>query len=92
MIQSFADEDTQELFQGETSRRFSAVSRVALRKLIQLNQARILQDLAVPPGNRLESLKGNLTGHHSIRVNDQWRIVFAWTECGPAQVRICDYH
>ncbi len=92
MIQSFADKDTQELFQRETNRRFSAITRVALRKLIQMNRARVLQDLAVPPGNRLEALKGNLAGHHSIRINDQWRIVFAWTEHGPAEVTICDYH
>ena len=92
MIQSFADKDTQELFQRETNRRFSAISRVALRKLIQMNRARTLQDLAVPPGNRLEALKGNLAGCHAIRINDQWRIVFTWTEHGPFEVRICDYH
>jgi len=92
MIQSFADKDTQELFHRETNRRFNAIARVALRKLIQMNRARVLQDLAVPPGNRLESLKGNLTGSHSIRINDQWRIVFVWNELGPAEVRICDYH
>jgi len=92
MSQSFADKDTQELFQRETNRRFSAVARVALRKLIQMNRARVLQDLAIPPGNRLEALKENLTGYHSIRINDQWRIVFAWTDHGPAEVTICDYH
>ncbi len=92
MIQSFADKDTQELFQRETNRRFAAISRVALRKLIQMNRARVLQDLAVPPGNRLEALKGNLPGYHSIRINDQWRIVFAWNEQGPAEVAIRDYH
>ena len=92
MIQSFADKDTQELFQRETNRRFTAISRVALRKLIQMNRARVLHDLAIPPGNRLESLKGNLAGYHAIRINDQWRIVFAWNEHGPAGVTICDYH
>ncbi len=92
MIQSFADKDTQELFQSETSRRFGAIARVALRKLIQMNRARVLQDLAIPPGNRLEALKGNLVGYHSIRINDQWRIIFAWNEHGPADVKICDYH
>jgi proteic killer suppression protein len=76
----------------ETNRRFTAISRVALRKLIQMNRARVLQDLAVPPGNRLEALKGNLAGYHSIRINDQWRIVFAWNEHGPTEVTICDYH
>jgi proteic killer suppression protein len=62
MIQSFADKDTQELFNQETSRRFNSISRVALRKLIQMNQAAVLYDLAAPPGNRLEALKGNLAG------------------------------
>lgn len=92
MIQSFSDKDTKELFQRETNRRFKAIARVALRKLIQMNRARTLQDLAVPPGNRLEPLKRNLAGCHSIRINDQWRIVFTWHEQGPAEVRICDYH
>ena len=64
-------------------------SRVTLRKLIQMNQARVLGDLAVPPGNRLEALRGNLSGLHSIRINDQWRI---WTDEGPAQAAIVDYH
>lgn len=92
MIQSFADADTERLFQEERSRRFSTIARVALRKLIQMNRAQVLQDLAVPPGNRLEALKGNLAGRHSIRINDQWRIVFRWTEQGPAEVAIMDYH
>lgn len=92
MIQSFGDTDTEQLFREERNRRFNAIARVALRKLIQLNRAGKLDDLKVPPGNRLEALKGNLQGHHSIRVNDQWRIVFKWTEQGPDVVRICDYH
>jgi proteic killer suppression protein len=92
MIQSFSDKDTEELFHREDNRRFRSISRVALRKLIQMNRARFLQDLAVPPGNRLEALKGNLVGYHSIRINDQWRIVFLWNELGPDKVRICDYH
>ena len=92
MIQSFADKDTQELFQREANRRFNAIARVSLRKLIQMNRAGVLQDLAIPPGNRLEALKGNLAGYHSIRINDQWRIVFVWTDHGPAEVSICDYH
>lgn len=92
MIQSFANRDTEELFYTEKSRRFTAISRVALRKLIQMNQARTLGDLAVPPGNRLEALKGDLSGFHSIRINDRWRIVFRWTDSGPAQVAIVDYH
>lgn len=92
MIQSFVDRDTEELFHSESSHRFAAIARVALRKLIQMNQARVIGDLAVPPGNRLESLSGNLSGFHSIRVNDQWRIVFRWTDSGPEQVTIMDYH
>ncbi len=92
MIQSFSDKDTEELFNSEKNRRFSAIARVALRKLIQMNQARALFDLAVPPGNRLEPLKGDLAGYHSIRINDQWRIVFRWTDSGPEQVAIVDYH
>jgi len=92
MIQSFADPDTEELFHREANRRFAAIARVALRKLIQMNRARVLHDLAVPPGNRLEPLRGTLAGFHSIRVNDQWRILFRWTERGPAEVAIRDYH
>ena len=92
MIQSFGNRDTEELFYSEHNRRFAAVARVALRKLIQMNQALKLSDLAVPPGNRLEALKGNLSGFHSIRINDQWRIVFEWTDSGPAEVAIVDYH
>lgn len=92
MIQSFADADTEVLFREERNRRFSAIARVALRKLIQLNQARALSDLAVPPGNRLEPLHGTRAGQHSIRVNDQWRIVFRWTNLGPADVAVIDYH
>lgn len=92
MIQSFSDRDTEELFRTEANRRFAAIARVALRKLIQMNQARGLDDLKVPPGNRLEALKGRLAGFHSIRVNDQWRIVFRWTNAGPAEVAIVDYH
>ncbi len=92
MIQSFSDRDTQELFEREANRRFSAIARVALRKLFQMNHAVGLADLAVPPGNRLEALKGNLSGLHAIRINDQWRIVFRWTESGPAEVVIRDYH
>jgi proteic killer suppression protein len=92
MILSFADEDTANLFYQEKSKRFGNIARVALRKLIQMNQANGLQDLSVPPGNRLEALKGDLAGYHSIRINDQWRITFRWTENGPADVKIVDYH
>ena len=92
MIQSFADTDTEELFRDQKNRRFSAIARIALRKLFQLNRAGQLTDLVVPPGNHLEALKGYLRGFHSIRVNDQWRIVFRWTSNGPAEVAIVDYH
>ncbi len=92
MIQSFADTETERLFLTEKSRRFNAIKRVTLRKLIQMNRARVLQDLAVPPGNRLELLKGNLAGYHSIRINQQWRITFQWTDHGPSDVSIVDYH
>jgi toxin HigB-1 len=92
MILSFSDADTEQLFRTERNRRFAAIARVALRKLIQLNQAGALQDMAVPPGNRLEALRGNLASFHSIRVNDQWRIVFRWTERGAENVAIIDYH
>jgi proteic killer suppression protein len=92
MIQSFADTETEKLFRTEKSRRFGNIARVALRKLIQLNQAAELHDMAVPPGNRLETLKGDLAGFHSIRINEQWRIVFRWSESGPSEVRIVDYH
>ncbi len=92
MIQSFNNEETERLFRTESSSRFSGIARVALRKLIQLNNARTLADLAVPPGNRLEPLKGRWAGLHSIRVNDQWRIVFRWQKGAPAEVAIVDYH
>jgi len=92
VIQSFADADTDQPFRREKSRRFAAISRVAMRKLIQMNQAEELTDLAVPPGNRLEPLCGKLAGYHSIRINDQWRIIFRWTDQGPAEVAIIDYH
>jgi len=92
MIQSFADSDTEQLFHQEKNRRFNAIARVALRKLIQMNRAGKLRDLSVPPGNRLEVLKGDLAGFQSIRINQQWRIVFRWTAQGPAEVQIVDYH
>ena len=92
MILSFADRDTEQLFNTESNRRFNAIARPALRKLIQMNRARVLPDLAVPPGNRLEPLIGKAAGLHSIRINAQWRIVFRWTNSGPADVTIVDYH
>ena len=92
MIRSFSCSDTETLFKTEKSRRWSAIVRVSLRKLIQLNQAGQLTDMAVPPGNRLEALKGDLAGFHSIRINGQWRIIFRWTDAGPEEVAIVDYH
>lgn len=92
MIVSFLDPDTDELFHAGKSTRFASIARVALRKLIQMNQAERLSDLAVPPGNRLEALRGSMAGWHSIRVNDQWRLVFRWTAQGPEDVTIVDYH
>jgi proteic killer suppression protein len=70
----------------------ASIAAVARRKLVQLNNAGVLGDLAASPGNRLEALKGDLAGKHSIRVNDQWRIVFRWTKGGPEDVDIVDYH
>jgi toxin HigB-1 len=70
----------------------SDIAKGARRKLVQLNAASALGDLAAPPGNRLEALRGDLAGKHSIRINDQWRIVFRWSESGPEQVEITDYH
>ena len=68
------------------------IHRVALRKLRQVGSDEVLEDLRVPPGNRLEALKGDRAGQHSIRINDQWRICFVWTDAGPEEVEIVDYH
>ena len=92
MIRSFGNKDTEELFVTEKNRRFSNISRVALRKLIQVNQASRLSDLAVPPRNQLKKLRRNLAGFHAIRINNQWRIIFRWTDSGPEDVAITDYH
>jgi proteic killer suppression protein len=93
MIQSFADEETALIWTGHRSRKLPFDMQVtALRKLRLLNQARVLSELRVPPGNRLEVLKGERAGQYSIRINDQWRICFVWREGGPAYVQIVDYH
>jgi len=92
MILSFSDLDTEELFRTERNKRFSQISRIAARKLTALHSAEALSDLLVPPGNRLEALKGKGSGWHSIRINDQWRIIFRWTEKGPSDVAIANYH
>ena len=92
MIQSFHCKDTQALFEGGQPRRFRAIGNVAARKLTQLDAAQTLEFLRSPPGNRLEALHGNRAGQYSIRINDQFRVCFVWTDNGPTQVEIVDYH
>lgn len=93
MIRSFADKETERLWQRERVGSLdSRILRTALRKLTLLDAAVALDDLRVPPGNRLEMLKGDRKGQFSIRINDQWRICFSWTETGPEDVEIVDYH
>ena len=91
-IQSYASEDTKRLFDGKRVARFRNFEAVAMRKLAMMNRAATLIDLRIPPANRLEALKGNRAGQHSIRINDQFRICFIWTSAGPASVEIVDYH
>ena len=92
MIVSFSDADSEALAAGHQVRRFQNIENVARRKLRQLQIAGRLEDLRVPPGNRLEALKGDRSGQHSIRVNDQFRICFRWTVAGAEGVEIVDYH
>ena len=92
MIVSYADNDTEKLANFQRVARFAQIERVALRKLLQLEVAESLDDLRIPPGNRLESLRGDRSGQHSIRINDQFRVCFVWTKAGAEQVEICDYH
>lgn len=92
MIQDFRCADTQALFAGRTVARFANMRRVAERKLQMLHRATCLDDLRVPPNNRLEVLKGDRAGQHSIRINDQWRLCFVWTGSHAARVEIVDYH
>ena len=96
MIASFRDKGTEDVFDGRDSKKArkacpSDLVRVARRKLDQLNQAAVLSDLRVPPSNHLEKLKGDRDGQHSIKINDQWRVCFRWTESGE-DVEIVDYH
>ena len=92
MIRSFKCSDTEALSKGIRVRRFVNIEAIARRKLRQLDIAAQLSDLRVPPGNRLEPLKGDRVGQYSIRINDQWRVCFRWTEAGAEDVEIVDYH
>jgi toxin HigB-1 len=93
MIADFRDAETGTIWEGRRSRRLpSDIQAVALRKLRLINNAKRLDDLRVPPGNRLEALRGERQGQHSIRINDQWRICFVWREGHAHQVEIVDYH
>jgi proteic killer suppression protein len=92
VIQSFRCKKTESLFGGNDVSKFRAIRPQAERKLLLLDNAAALKDLASPPGNRLEELKGDRKGQHSIRINDQWRVCFRWTPVGPADVEIVDYH
>jgi proteic killer suppression protein len=92
VIRSFGDKRTEALFQDEFVGAFQGIARQAKRKLEALHAASRLEDLMVPPSNRLEKLRGDLKEFHSIRVNDQWRIIFKWRSGEPHDVRIVDYH
>lgn len=93
MIRSFRGGKTEAVARGEVPKGFQPdIARSALRKLAMVDSAANLEDLRVPPGNRLEALKGDWAGFHSIRINDQWRIVFRWTDGGADDVEIVDYH
>ncbi len=93
VIKGFADRDTERLFNRERVRCYpAALQRPMLRKLVAVDAAEALEDLRVPPGNRLEKLKGDRAGQHSIRVNDQWRICFRWADGNAHDVELVDYH
>ena len=93
MIIGFASKETEKIWQGDVSRRLPRdIQQVALRKLFMLDKAQSLNDLRIPPANRLEALKEDRKGQHSIRINDQWRICFVWTDNGPDAVELVDYH
>ena len=92
MIRSFRDKDVEALFNDLSVRRFRAIERPARRKLLYLHRARVLDDLKAPPGNQLEALKGSRKGQYSIRINDQWRVCFAWKSGDAHDVEIVDYH
>jgi toxin HigB-1 len=93
VLRSFADKETERVWRRERVRKLDqGTQRAALRKLLILDAAETLDDLRVPPGNRLEKLKGDRAGSYSIRINQQWRICFSWTDAGPEGVEIVDYH
>lgn len=92
MVRSFKCADTEALLKGIRVKRFVNIATVARRKLRQLEIAARLSDLKVPPGNRLEALRGDRSGQYSIRINDQWRVCFRWTDAGAEDVEIVDYH
>ncbi|MGH8320272.1 MAG: type II toxin-antitoxin system RelE/ParE family toxin [Steroidobacteraceae bacterium] len=92
MIKSFRCKETQKLFEAGRSKTFGSITKVATRKLALLDAATTLDFLRSPPGNRLEALKRDRAGQHSIRINDQWRVCFRWTTEGPEDVEIVDYH
>ena len=92
MISSFKCKDTQELYETGENRRFASIARVALRKLDMLAAATMVETLRVPPGNRLEQLRGNRAGQWSVRINDQWRLCFSWSGTNAENVEIVDYH
>ncbi len=92
MIQSFKDKDTEQLYHRQFVRRFSGIERQALRRLRLLDGSETMQAVAMLPGNRFEALKGDRQGQYSIRINDQWRICFRWSNAGPYDVEIVDYH
>ena len=94
-IQSFSDKDTEEFFiSGHLKKGIGwiNVSRIAKRKLDMIHYAALVEDLRAPPGNKLKALKGDLEGYYGIRINDQWRVIFRWSDAGPYDVRIIDYH
>jgi toxin HigB-1 len=91
-ISSFKCSETQHLFEGQRVRRFASIEAVAMRKLAMLNRAETLEDLRIPPGNRLEALKGERFGQYCIRINNRLRVCFVWTSEGPKDVEIVDYH
>jgi proteic killer suppression protein len=92
MIKSFRCNDTRKLFETGRSKPFGSIAKVATRKLAQLDAAETLEFLRSPPGNQLEALEGDREGQHSIRINDQFRVCFHWTDAGPEDVEIVDYH